>query len=129
MKNKIVIFSVIVLIIIIAFISVYNSNKDSCKKISNSDERNNCYQASAIKAKSLKICDKIEDNIKNSCYWNIARLENNISICEKILLVEDKEWCYHEIAQINNNSSICNMITSNESKTNCISCLRGSCSK
>lgn len=114
------------LVILVAGFLIYtNSFTDSCKKIATSDERNNCYQDTAIKNKNLKICEKITDSTKDSCIWNIARVKNDISICEKIPVLEDKEWCYHEIAQLNKNPAICDKITSQTAKDKCNDCLKG----
>ncbi|MEK6913166.1 MAG: hypothetical protein AABW47_00655 [Nanoarchaeota archaeon] len=80
----------IVLIMLVAGFLIY-INTDSCKKILTSDERNNCYQDTALKNKDLSICEKITDSTKDSCIWNIARVKNDISICETISVLEDKE--------------------------------------
>lgn len=123
--RKAVITLLVILIVIAGSLIYAYLFTGSCRTIADSDERNNCYQDTAINNKDLEICGKITDSTKNSCIWNVARVKNDISICEQISALEDKEWCYHEIAQLNKNPAICDKISSTTAKDKCNECLKG----
>jgi hypothetical protein len=125
MNKKFVFLILFLVVLVIGFLVYVNFFTDSCKKISDSDKRNNCYQKTAKENKDLSICEKITDTTINSCLWNVAELKNDTSLCKKISDSEDRDWCYNLIAQDNKDTEICNMINSTISRDKCNKCLRG----
>lgn len=119
-----------------------------CSSIGLTDEKiNNCKNASRgidsclmmISPKNSNVCENILDskginNLRDSCYKEIAEKTKNYSLCNEISEASKKVLCFKEVARIVKNPSICDEINSldicpdsgsfcmlnyRETKTNC----------
>ena len=87
-----------------------------CEKMTDSDKKNQCYEAVSSTTKDARLCEKITDSSrKENCYHMIARETKDISFCEKIS-DKDKKYmsCYSEIAAVLEDVSICETIPDRE---------------
>jgi len=69
---------------------------------------------------ALNACEGLKDYwLKRSCYKNVALINQNSSICEKIDCNEMKDECYLNIALVKKNEIVCEGIEDEEQMNNC----------
>ena len=98
-----------------------------CNSFTNELERENCILAEkdpnlkqcldrtleeqifciALLKKDIKMCDSLQTPRKQICKININQ---DISVCEEITLIEDKDNCYFDFGTNNKNLESCNKI-------------------
>jgi len=67
-----------------------------------------CYSNLAKANNDETICDKIQDEMdKDACYYAIADSKNDPSICEKRLSREAIDTCYMQLAEKQKNPALC----------------------
>lgn len=87
-----------------------------CEKLWNvatpeTDFRDNCYQRNAEFNKNMSVCNKIEIvQYKDNCYARVALLIGNSSLCQNMEGVDRKNRCYYYFAESYKNISFCDKI-------------------
>lgn len=147
MKNKkIIIISVVLILVLIVSVYLYyftngETKSDSAIKEANQSEelileKNSQPEKTqkelqldrindvnvlgeAIKRGDISNCKNIKnENVKNSCYFDIAISNLDLSICDNINIDEDKDNCYLYVSQnkaiLNKNISYCDGIVKKE---------------
>lgn len=88
-----------------------------CNKIYNQVTKNNCYWAIAEIKQNFSICDKSQG--RDYCYRLVAAKKQDLSMCDKI---QDQLWediCYQDIAKTKQDISICDKILDQERRYYC----------
>ncbi|GIW65455.1 MAG: hypothetical protein KatS3mg096_516 [Candidatus Parcubacteria bacterium] len=67
----------------------------------------------------LEICNNVQEEQKDSCYWNFAKSEQDFLICDKIQKEWVKNFCYLDIAEERQDLSICDRINDKTKKYYC----------
>ena len=93
-----------------------------CDKIQDQAEKDSCYLDVAKEKQDLSICDKVQySSTKDSCYLDVAILKQDPSICEKI---QDKAGkyssCYAGVARVKQDPSICEKIQDQDARNYCV---------
>jgi hypothetical protein len=95
-KNLIIILSGIILILLIASIYFYSSQK---------------IEIVVMQPEKIEDCSGINGNyIRDACYIQIASKEMNETICNNIVNSNQKDICFTEMAKIKNDRTICEFI-------------------
>ena len=96
-------------------------NPSICKTISNEDDKDGCFQASAQILENNSICNfVIYEARKNNCYFGVAfrkaMASNNTSDCDMTLSIKDKDECLWDLFSFTRNKEICHLIFDNTTK-------------
>ncbi|GBD34331.1 hypothetical protein HRbin35_00041 [bacterium HR35] len=82
------------------------------------EQKESCYWNLAKSKQNLSICDKIQREwIKNICYLDVAEEKQDLSICDRIQDKTKKDYCYLKIAEMKRDPSICNKIQNEEEES------------
>jgi len=88
-----------------------------CEKIIDEIWRVYCLTALAA-TKDPNICEKEPSSWKGNCYYEVSR-KGDTRLCDKITSSQFKDGCYYTIALIDNDSSLCNKILDNDLNMTC----------
>lgn len=84
----------------------------TCFKINLDFIRDECLKSVARISGDISLCENIGDlEDKNLCYISVASKLKNITLCEKIQKLSYKDSCYHGVARALKDPSICEKIT------------------
>ena len=88
--------------------------------------KNSCYREYARNMKDVSVCDKITDVYeKDNCYSDAANTLADGSYCDKIKVVPNKDNCYHNIAMRLQDKTFCDKISTQNIKDSCRQNLEG----
>ncbi len=98
-----------------------NDPFSNCRKLDNTQYRNDCFMRIAVKKKDLQLCQNVfsgsaDASKKIECQANIGVVANRPDLCEKLPdfagdeAKATKDSCYYSFALINNNGSVCDKI-------------------
>ena len=128
MKLKLLLGTILLSLILVAGCSLI---KENCSKIENLDDRDECYVNNAKNAKSILVCNNINDKRTLAyCYTLVAEAKKDESICNT--LQTDKYWtdiCYKKVAEAKKDPSLCAKLPSGTNKDDCYNNIALSASK
>jgi len=79
-------------------VSIDNLESSGCIKIESQQMKKDCYCDIMKETKDETICETMDLDIsfKDKCYWNVASLKQDRSLCENIVDETLKEACSNE---------------------------------
>jgi hypothetical protein len=120
------------------------NNLDICKRIDGNwgqyqDPKNDCYETLMYRNKdklNLDFCSQTDNSkSKDSCYYSLSRIDNNIEICNLINNLDRMQDCISSMLKWSDNRSeiigfnkdTCQLITDASSKESCLKVLEDNC--
>ncbi len=107
-------------------VAVVKKDENICFKINIEDDEDEEYRESeclaclGITRRSLDCCDKAGERYKKNCYYYLAKLEKDESVCREIYVDEYiRNRCYTIVASEKKDKSICALIDDLEDKYSC----------
>ncbi|MDO8626945.1 MAG: hypothetical protein Q7K42_00635, partial [Candidatus Diapherotrites archaeon] len=74
-------------------------NSEDCASITDSKEKDSCFNKQALTANNFTLCDNVSDTkTKDSCYGKIAGIVFSEEACGKISTDKDETNCYRSVA-------------------------------
>lgn len=98
-------------------IAINKNDITLCNKIRQAAKKDGCLREIAINLNDINICksfDQVSDGSKADaflCYSGIAKTNKDITLCDNLNEIANKEYCIIEVAVALNDSSICNKIS------------------
>jgi len=79
------------------------------------------YTRAAVEKENIKLCNFIESGLgKGICYREVFEVTNNINICEENIFDQrDKDLCYYHIAKVEKDTTLCDKIVEQKTKDSC----------
>src|SRR3989338_7690285 len=116
MNYKKLLFGVLLMAVIFlvacAPAGVINQTTDSCTSL-DSTARDDCYA-------EAKKCSQIHDvKVRDTCVVELAKIKNDLSVCNLIVSDKTKAYCQEELATLQNDHSLCTKITDTYWEDNC----------
>jgi len=100
-------------------------NIEDCKRIKTELQSSLCMIDMAVALKNASICDGMDSENeeiairKNKCYEYVGISLNDVSICNKINILEDRIKCIKHIAKAMLNESLCEQIELSDMRDDC----------
>ena len=96
-----------------------NLNSEAlCPDSKTDTELSKCLYNISLETENAALCDEIpQDTYKAGCYKNIARAKLDVSWCKKSLFQEEN--CYYELAALENDETICENLVKQNVKDGC----------
>lgn len=108
-------------------IAVQKTDLVLCDRVNNGAKKNSCIIAIAIQTKDVGLCEQVDGDIASGkgdiylCYTNLAKVNGDVSMCDKVVESSDRDWCITEIARSSGNLILCERIEDSWIKSRCVS--------
>ncbi|MBI4983441.1 hypothetical protein HZC32_02255, partial [Candidatus Woesearchaeota archaeon] len=102
-----------------------NNQSDTCMRIGNKAQKEECFQEIALATSNPKLCPLVAENYTQWCVYKIATNSKDAEICTQLSNSINKNSCILRIAKLTNDKALCEKITISFMKQLCIDYFSG----